>query len=191
MHNLKTITPLGHDAPQEDKIGSFTITEVVDRAMASVTARDGQEKAVAKILADIIGEPAPAAGAWGGSTAKTKSSAFWTARGQWMLEAPIKTHEDITAKLAPLFKGKASLTEQHDGWCRFEITGGDCDRLASLICNVDMRNFGKGSATRTSIDHLGCFLIRSAAGTLTVLGPRSSAASLHHAIIVAMKSSVF
>ena len=191
MHNLKPITPLGHAAPQEDNVGAFTITEIVDRAMASVTARDGQEKAVAKILAEIIGAPAPAAGEWAGSTAKTKSSAFWTSRGQWMVEAPINTHEDITAKLAPIFKGKASLTEQHDGWCRFEITGGDLDRLASLMCNVDMRNFGKGSATRTTIDHLGCFLTRSSAASLTVLGPRSSAQSLHHAMMVAMKSSVF
>jgi sarcosine oxidase subunit gamma len=42
-----------------------------------------------------------------------------------------------------------------------------------------------GSATRTVIEHLGCYLIRRSAGEATLYGPRSSARSLLHALDVA------
>ncbi|MCE2517034.1 MAG: sarcosine oxidase subunit gamma [Alphaproteobacteria bacterium] len=191
MHSLKAVTPLGASAPVVDEINGFTMREVVDRALVSVAARKGQDKAVAKILAKLIDAPTPQAGHFGGAMTKSKSAAIWMAPAQWMLDAPMKSRDDITTSLAAEFGGKASLTDQSDAWCRFEITGPQIDRLCSLLCAVDPRRLTAGCATRSSIEHIGAFLVRLGRTKLHVIGPRSSAASLHHAITTAMTSSVY
>ena len=45
-----------------------------------------------------------------------------------------------------------------------------------------------GDATRTVIEHLGTYVIQGTQG-MTVLGPRSAAGSLHHALVTAARSA--
>jgi sarcosine oxidase subunit gamma len=187
MPNLTAVSPLGFTTPHKDVVGAYTISEVADRAMASVTARKGSAAAVKNILAKILNHPVPEVGGY----CAGKIEAFWTGQSQWMLAAAFDEYEDIVASFSGTFKSKASLTEQTDGWCRFAITGPDIDRLCSLLCNVDMRTLMAGKASRTSIEHIGCFLLRVADDSLHIIGPRSSAASLHHAISAAAKSAPF
>lgn len=184
-HRLKPITPLGHDAPHSVTVGPVTIAEVVDTALASLAARMGGEADVAKAAASA-GIPLPEAGkaARGDSCA-----AFWLGPQQWMVEAPFATHEDIVAKLKPLFGDAASLTEQTDAWVRFDVTGADLPAMFERLCNYDLRSHGAASATRTVIEHLGCYVVIRAAGHLSVIGPRSSAASLFHALETAARSA--
>lgn len=185
MSKLQAISPLGFVTPLVETHGGFTIREITDRAMASVTARRGQEKAVSKALASLIGQPAPDAGCHGGGDI----DAFWTGQNQWMVSAPFEKHEDIVTDIAPAFKSKASLTEQTDGWCRFSVEGEGLEKFCSLICNIDTRGFTPGRVVRTTIDHLGCFVLRLDATTVQVIGPRSSAASLYHALGAAAVSA--
>ena len=187
MPKLYAVSPLGFTTPHKDIVGAYTISEVTDRAMASVTARKDCGAAVKTMLTKILKQPAPEAGGY----CAGEIEAFWTGQSQWMLTAPFDDHEDIVASFAGTFKGKASLTEQSDGWCRFAITGPNLDRLCSLLCNIDMRGLTAGKASRTSIEHIGCFVLRSADDAMQIIGPRSSAGSLHHAICTAAKSAPF
>ena len=184
---LHAVSPLGFTTPHKHMVGAYAISEVTDRAMASVTARKDCGAAVKNILTKILKQPAPEVGGY----CAGEIEAFWTGQGQWMLAAPFDDHEDIVASFVGTFKGKASLTEQTDGWCRFSISGPDIDRLCSLLCNIDMRGLIAGKASRTSIEHIGCFLVRVADDSLHIIGPRSSAGSLHHAISAAAKSAPF
>lgn len=184
-HRLKPITPLGHDTPHSVTIGPVTITEVVDTALASLAARMGEAKAVADI-ADSAGIPLPGPGkAAQGAT----YAAFWLSPDMWMIEAPFATHEDIVAHLKPHFGETASLTEQTDAWARFDVTGDDLPAMFERLCAFDLRAQGPGAATRTVIEHLGCYIILRASGHLSVLGPRSSAASLFHALETAAQAA--
>jgi len=185
--NLHALSPLGFTTPHSETVGAFTMSEVTDRAMASLTARQGCGDAVKTILGKILKQPAPAVGEYRAGTI----DAFWTGQSQWMLAAPFDDHEDIVASFAGKFKGKASLTEQTDGWCRFAVSGPDINRLCSLLCNIDMRRLNAGMVARTSIEHIGCFVLRLADDSLQIIGPRSSAGSLHHAIITAARSAPF
>ena len=184
---LHAVSPLGYTTPLKDTVGAYAISEVTDRAMASVTARKDCGAAVKTILTKVLKQPAPEVGGY----CAGEIEAFWTGQSQWMLAAAFDEYEDIIASFAGIFKGKASLTEQTDGWCRFAITGPDLDRLCSLLCNIDMRGLTAGKASRTSIEHIGCFVLRSADGKMQIIGPRSSAGSLHHAICTAAKSAPF
>jgi sarcosine oxidase subunit gamma len=184
-HRLKPITPLGHDAPHSVTLGPVTISEVTHTALASLAARQGEAKAITDI-ADAAGIPLPPPGkAAQGAT----YAAFWLSPEMWMIEAPFATHEDIVAILKPHFGEAASLTEQTDAWARFDVTGDDLPAMFERLCAFDLRAHGPGAATRTVIEHLGCYVVIRAPGHLSVIGPRSSAASLFHALETAARAA--
>ena len=184
-HRLLPITPLGGTAPKSVTLGPVTITEVVDMALASLAARLGDETATAD-AADAAGIPLPGPGkAASGAT----YAAFWLGPQQWMVEAPFATHEDIVSILKPHFGEAASLTEQTDAWARFDVMGSDLPAMFERLCAFDLRAHGPGSATRTVIEHLGCYIVIRAPGHLSVIGPRSSAASVFHALETAARSA--
>lgn len=187
MHDLKPITPLWGTAAQIDSLGDMRISECPDWALASIAARRGQEDAMAAAANKFLGVPLPDVAR---SASKDPFTAFWTGPHQWMIEAPHDTHEDLAAQVKSALGESASVTEQTDGWVRFDLEGPHCDDVLELLCNADTRTMEQGDVTRTQLEHLGCFLICRAAGThFSVLGPRSSAGSLHHALITATKSA--
>lgn len=187
-HRLDPITPLGAHAPRIDRFAGLTITENTDAALASVASRMGQDKAFAAAAKKTLGFAMPAAGQ---STNKGDYSAFATGADQWMVEASFETQEDIAAHLKAGFKTTASITEQTDAWARFDVTGDACPALFERLCNVNTRTMRTGSATRTLIEHLGCFVICRATGlSYSILCPRSAAGSLHHALMLAAGSIV-
>ena len=187
MSKLTAISPLGYTKPHQEIVGAYTISEVTDRAMSSITARKDSVEAVKTILTEILKKPAPKVGGF----CAGEIEAFWIGQGQWMMAASLVNHEDIVASFANKFRGKASLTEQTDGWSRVAITGRDIDRLCTLLCNLDTRALKAGTASRTSVEHTGCFFIRVADDCLHVIGPRSSAGSLYNAISLAARSAPF
>ena len=179
-HRLKQLTPLGNATPQTDTIGPVTIAENTSIALASLATRKGREADVAAAAKTLnITLPAPG---------HASDTALWLSPDQWMIEAPFDTHEDITAHLKLAFGDAASITEQTDAWVRFDLTGPNLPAMFELLCAPDTRAMQPGSATRTVIEHLGCYITCRAAG-FTILGPRSSAKSLLHALITAAKSA--
>ena len=182
---LQSLTPLGHDQAEIATIGPVTIAETLTFALASLPSRKGREAEVAAIAAtNSIPLPGP-----GKAGAAPIYGAIWLGPDQWMIQAPQTSHEDITAILKPIFGDAASITEQTDAWVRFDVTAPDLPRLFERLCNFDLHRHGPGSATRTVIDHLGCYIIHRAGNAVTILGPRSSAHALHHALITAARSA--
>ena len=106
-----------------------------------------------------------------------------------MVEAPYATHEDITAILKPIFAEAASLTEQTDAWARFDVKGDRLPAMFERLCNLDLATQGAGAATRTMMEHLGVYIFIRTPNHISILGPRSSAASLYHALTTAAKAA--
>lgn len=186
MHDLEPITPLGGRDPRIDIHGPVTIAEITDMALASVAARLGHETGVRSTLGKLLGSevPGPSRGSAG------TISAFWIAQDQWMIEAPVASHEDLAGRLAERLVGEASVTEQTDAWCRFDLTGPSLSSIMELLCVADTSVWQGGEVQRTVIDHMGCYLLCRAREHMSVIGPRSLAASLHHALLTACKSAV-
>jgi sarcosine oxidase subunit gamma len=186
VHDLTPLTALGGTDPQVDTIGSVTITEVADLALASVTARHGQEKPCASTLAKLLGDALPGPGR---ALLATPLAAVWMGPDQWMIGAPFDSHEDLADQLKSKLKATASVTEQSDAWVCFDVTGAHVIAMFERLCAAPVRRMQAGDAQRTTIHHLGSFVICGAAGAhLRVLGARSSAGSLHHALVQAAQS---
>lgn len=184
MHDLAQLTALGGTTPLQDSIGPVTITESPDWALASVAARLGQEKACSAALAAALGAAVPGMAA---HVQGPSLGAFWTGPYIWMVEAPFHSHENLAANLKAELGECASVTEQSDAWVRFDVSGQRVERVFERLCNLDLAKLAAGSARRSVIEHLGCFVIRRADG-VHVYGPRSSARSLHHAMIGAARA---
>ena len=181
---LKPLTALGHDAPVLITIGPYRISERFDVALASLASRRGREADVAKAAKSV---KLPLAGPSKSEAGKLFNS-FWISTEQWMIEADFAAHQNIEAELKALFGDSASITEQTDAWVRFDVTAPNLQPLFERLCNVDLAKAPHGFASRTVIEHIGCYLIRRSAMDVTVYGPRSSAQSLLHVIETAAHS---
>lgn len=184
MAELQAITALGRREAVVATVGPLTITERVDLALASVAARRGRMADLAK-AAKAAGVPLPDAAC---HESGVPYSAFWVAPEMWFVEAPFASHEPIADLLKAALGDAASVTEQTDAWVAFDLAATDLAPLMERLCNVDFPQVPDGHATRTVIDHLGCYLIRHGRGGLRIHGPRSSAQSLLHALEVAAAS---
>ncbi|MEP4036706.1 sarcosine oxidase, gamma subunit [Pseudophaeobacter sp.] len=188
MHKLKPITALGADKPQIDQFDGLEIAERPDFALASLAARQGAEAQCAELAKAHLGFDLPAAGQ--GHLADPHSG-FWMGADQWMISAPQASHEDLAAALKTAVGDAGSVSEQTDGWCRFDLSGSGLKAVMERLCNADLASMALGDARRVRLEHLGCFIWCLNPGqAVAVLGPRSSAASLHHALVGAAKSAL-
>ncbi len=187
MHNLTATTALGGTTPQTDTIGGLKITECPDWAIASVAARKDCEKTLAAAFKKAMGItlPKPAK-----STGKADVTVFWTSPNQYFVEAPLAGHELLANTLVINLKQTASVTEQTDGFVRFDLAGAGCSDVFERLCALDTRAMEKGAVARTSLEHSGCFVLCRANDHFSVYGPRSTAGSIHHALVTAAKSAL-
>ncbi len=185
MHDLKTITALGGTTPRVDIFDHVTITENDGLALASVTARLGNEPVCAAVLKKLLGA-VPAAGK---AVLHDPEAGFWMGPDQWMIGAPRDTYDVLADHLKGLLGQSASVTEQSGAWVCFDVTGPAMMDVCERLCAVPIRMMQAGDAQRTVIHHLSCFVLkRAATDHIRILGPRASAENLHHALITAAKS---
>ena len=188
MHDLTPITALGGQSARVDEIGGAKLAENVNLSLASVHARLGSEKKAQVALKSLIGKAVPAIGK---ATFAEPFCAIWTGADQWLLCAPYETHEEMAAQLVTDFGGSASITEQSDAWAAFDLSGAGITDVMELMCPINTRASQVGDATRTSIHHLGCFVVHMPEQQgFRIFAPRASAGSVHHAIVTAMRSAL-
>lgn len=175
MTDLTASTALGLPEPAQETLGAFTIRENVGVALASLALRRDTPQP------SPFGLALPGPGEW---VAGDSFAAFWTGPGQWMVEAP-GPERDIASELSTVAPG-CSVTEQTDSWVVYEITsnagGAAVTRLLEKLVNVDAGRVRPGYATRTGLEHMSIFVIRRSDERLAVLGMRSAAGSLWHAL---------
>ncbi len=185
MHNLSPTPALGGTSPRVDQFDHVTISENDNLALASIAARKGREQACQKQLKTLLGAvPAP-----GKAQLHDPEAGFWMGPEQWMIGAPLDSHELLAEQLQTQFGDTASVTEQTGAWVCFDVIGPAMPDICERLCAVPIRQMVAGDAQRTVIHQMGCFVIRRQdAEHLRILGPRSSAQSLHHALITTAQS---
>ena len=177
---LAPITALGARTPRMDRIGPVTITENPDVALASVAQRLGHDLAAGATLQVAL--PGPG----GHASGADGLGALWLGPGSWMIEAPLRPGDDLSDRLKSQLGATASVTDQTDAWVCFDIDAADAGALFERLCILDTRAMDAGNGGRSVIEHVGCLIIcRDANRRFSVLGPRSSAGSLHHALAAA------
>ncbi|MEM6939667.1 MAG: sarcosine oxidase subunit gamma [Pseudomonadota bacterium] len=184
MHDLAPLTALGSTEPCIVERAGLVLSEVPDLALASVAARRGVESKCTSGLEQLLGAPLPGPGK---ALLSQPMSAVWMGPDQWMIGAAFSEHEDLADTVKAAVSTSGSVTEQSDAWACFDLAGDGVQSVLELLCNIDLTQLQSGDATRTQIHHMGCFLICGDPDHFArLLGPRSSAESLWHAIHTAM-----
>lgn len=185
MHDFMKQTALGGTQAQVDRYDHITIAENDGLSLASVAARRGKAKDCHKVLKKLLGAvPGP-----GRAQLHEPEAGFWMGPDQWMIGAPLESHEDLAETLKGLLGDAASVTEQTGAWVCFDITGPAMKDMCERLCSVPIRQMEAGDTQRTVIHHLGCFVIRRAADDhIRILGPRASARTLHHALVTTARA---
>jgi sarcosine oxidase subunit gamma len=187
VHNLIAKTALGGTEAHVDTIAGLTISECPDWALASVSARMGKAKTMGTAFKKAMGSALPKPLQ---SNTKDGVTTFWVGPDQYFVEGPMDTHELLADTLNDALKQNASVTEQSGGWVRFDLEGVGCDDTLERLCNFDTRGTADGSVTRTALEHSGCFVMKRNAKHFSVYGPRSTAGSIHHALVTAATSAL-
>lgn len=175
MTDLKPITALGAELPTSVKLGALRLSENADLGLASLALRKGAT--VPSPFGLVLPQP-------GACTITQGIGAFWCGPDQWMVMFPDRGAQDVARDLKAQ-SPNCSVTEQTDGWCAFDILAQDAAALSGFlerVVNVNLGAFGTGCATRTVIDHMGVYLLRGSENSVTIIGMRSSAQSLWHAL---------
>ncbi|NVO28927.1 sarcosine oxidase subunit gamma [Donghicola sp. C2-DW-16] len=179
MTDLIPLTALGAVDARTARFGALTLAEDDSLGLASLTLRKGQA------VPTPFGLTLPEVG---GVTTSGPYGAFWTGAGQWMITGAGQGTGDFAARVraeAP----DSSITEQTDGFAAIRITsaaGPDLiPALMAKLVNLPPAAYASGRATRTGLEHMTVFVLRPSDTQITVIGMRSYAASMWHAISVA------
>ncbi len=181
MTDLTPITALGAATPRVQTFGAYVLRENSGLALASLApAADGP-------AAKPFGLELPQPGRWSGDFAD--KSAFWMAPDQWMIEGADLAETDFAAAVLAETPS-ARISEQTDGWVAFEITAGSEAQISALLerlANVPPQTLTPGGATRTGFDHMSVYLLRRSDTHLSLIGMRSLATTLWHALETALQ----
>lgn len=178
MTDLTPITALGAKTARKETYDALTLSENPELALASLALRRDQTPPSPFGLR--LPDP-------GHCADKGSVAAFWTTPGQWMIEAPGRANEDFAARLEEEVPG-GSISEQTDAWTAIEITAKNSAALEALmqkLVNLDPAQIAPGHAARTGLEHMSVYLIRRSETHLAVMGMRSFAAALWHALVTA------
>lgn len=177
MTDLEPTTALGHTDPKHCQIGDLTLQEDEGLVLASLAIGPGQT------VPQPFGVTLP-------DVEKISCSndvlMFWIGPNKWMVARESKPQNDLAAELKSTLPGYA-VTVQTDGFVVIHVTGPKnlLQELLTKLVNIDRDALAPGCAVRTSLDHMTVFLLRKDEKTLTLLGMRSFASSLWHALTTA------
>lgn len=173
MPDLTLLSPFGLPTPRQATYGALTLTEVSGLALFSLALAQGA------ITPHPFGLTLPDVGI---VNRQGDALAFWTAPGQWLLACP----DD---QVLPDCDGCA-VTDQSDGWVILDLSAPQdvtVERVLEKLINLDLRTFQPGQARRTGLAHLAVFVLRLDAGHVRILGQRSAAGTLWHALESAVR----
>lgn len=183
---LYAATALGGLTPAVDKVGAWTLAELCDRAIASVTARNGQDAVVAPAMETLAHGPVPI----GSLRSGARHQVFSTAPSQWFVMGDHAQDELLAQSLKSDLGTAASVTEQSDGWAVFHLSGAPLAPVLERLVMADLARLTSGTALRLLMEHMNVFVLCSATdAAVEILVARSYAQSLHHALLTAMQSA--
>jgi sarcosine oxidase subunit gamma len=177
--DLQPTTALGATSPRRATFGTLTLAENTTLALASLERRrDGATAGPAG-----LGLPGPGA-MWSDGPV----SVFWTGQDRWMVEGGGHALDDFAGGFALAGPGW-SITDQTDAWVVLDITSHagnpPLHGLLAKLVNIDPAVFCKGTATRLLFHYMSIHVLVRDEHQIRVLGIRSSAGSLWHALVLA------
>ncbi|NVK35187.1 MAG: hypothetical protein HWE23_11950 [Rhodobacteraceae bacterium] len=186
-YRLSAVAALSPPNREPKPVGSFQLTELTEVSIASVASRNTFTEECGQSFAQFIGVDIPAIGQF---VRGAVHSAFWSAPGQWFVLSSHNTNEELAGDLKDAIGSGVSVSEQNDAWTCFELTGSGLNSVFERLAGFDVHSFSTGDVVRTTIEHMGCFVLCLETSNLfQLLVARSYARAMSHAVLQAFQSS--
>lgn len=184
MPDFQLIAKPACSADTESQIGEYAILEL-PLSIVSVAAferSEGESK-----LAEFLQFDAPGVSKW---SAEEELSAFWSAPGQWFVTREENNSATLAGDISTALGEDAAVTDQTGGWTSFDVSGPNLVSVLEKLVGFDIAAAQNGDAQRTSIEHIGSFVLCKSPEAVRVFCPRSFARALHHALTQAIRSQL-
>lgn len=170
-------------------LGGTRLTAPKDLAIVAMALPLGGEDAALKAIEKGYGAELSAPGK-SVVTPKANTRLMRTAPDQAM--ALFTRAEPVAEAVVAGIVGDALyLTDQTDTLCALELSGPGARAALERICPLDLHPtaFAVDDATRTVMEHLGVFIIRTGEDAYLLVSASSSAGSFLHAVETSMKNT--
>ena len=180
VDSTQQITPLGGNTPYRFNFESLSILEVFNCSLVVLCSRKNCETKLNDLFKKHFNLELP-------SVAKSSYSGNLTLRwlrpNTWLVEEPYYEVDMLEKKIKKNVGIFGSVVNQSDAWCLFDLNGPCCPKILERLCNVDIDSMAEGDISSTKIEHLSCLIIcKKEQVEYRIMGPRSAAGSLYHAI---------
>lgn len=177
-----TLTSAPPLAGYDQSFDGVSLRAPADLAIVSIALPLGGEAAAEKAIKTAYGAALPAPG----KSALSKDGTARLVRLSPDAAFVVFQHAtpDAEPHVAGKLKGAAYTTDQTDVWSALEISGAKARTALERICPIDLHPdaFADGDAARTTMEHLGTFIIRTGNDTFLLMSGSSSAKSFLHAV---------
>mgnify|MGYP001598992241 CR=1 FL=1 len=175
----------------ERDFGSASIKELHQAAIVSFALPNGGETKAEQTLNSVFGVECPKVG---NSVLSKDGSARLMRLGPDQLFCLLRDKQDTHAAYRDMNQKLGQdiyTTDQSDVWVCLEISGSQTLKALERICPIDLHpdHFTIGSMARTTMEHLGTIILRSAENTYVLLSASSSANSFLHALETSIENT--
>ncbi|MBX2839242.1 MAG: sarcosine oxidase subunit gamma [Gammaproteobacteria bacterium] len=166
----------------------ITVRELSNHSLVSIAAPLNGRDTLQQTLSSKLSLELPITGQFSASSDHTL---LGLQPDQWFLKIGQASVNPV-AEIADSIGASAHLTDQSDSWVVIELEGIHARLVLERICPIDLHPdvFSIGSVTRTSMEHLGVIIYRTATDTFVLLSARSSAESFRHALEVSINNAL-
>ena len=172
----------------DHNFGSVRLRELPSMAIVSMAVPQGDEAKCEAAITKVWECDAPDNGRYSNSS-DGKSRIMRTQPDQYFA---LFDHDGDDARntVHGATGGSFWTTEQTDAWCVLEISGPQSREALARICPLDLHKdvFGADHFGRTSMEHLGAFVLRTGEDEFILMSARSSAKSFLHAVETSIKN---
>ena len=184
--NLKALTPFGMEKLQKSFINGININEEEIKALASIACSPSMYNLLSRKLKATFSMQTPSSGH---SIFKYNNRLSWTAQGQWFLESAKTFDQGFDLYLKENLGKEFAITDQTHGWIKFSLSGSFVLKALEKCIMLDVHEMTTGAFNRCALEHIGVYILcHKAKYKFSIYGPRSSAQSLYHSLIQAIKS---
>lgn len=186
---LYSRSAFGRAEPVVETWDGFEIREISERALASVSLRQGKTEDLNAAVQSAFGFRPPKSG----RNASNNGVTFdWMGQGQWFVSAAREDGTAFARELVDALGESASVTDQSDAWMQLELSGNNSRLVLEKLCPLDLHPtvFTTGSVARTVMEHIGAIIcLLDDSPRFKLLTARSSARSFLHALQQAADST--
>jgi sarcosine oxidase subunit gamma len=174
----------------ERDFGFISIKELNQQAVVSFAIPNGGENKAKKTLKKLFGVSCPKVG----ESELSKDGSLRLMRlGPDQLFCLISDQQDTHAAYQDIDQKLGQdiyTTDQSDVWVCLEASGPQTLKVMERICPIDLHpdNFKINNLARTTMEHLGTIILRSAKNTYVLLSASSSANSFLHTLETSIKN---